>query len=199
MNEQSKRNVPSEFLETAPLYVLDALTPEERERFEDRLSVDTELRAEVDALRATAGEIGFVAEPVVPPPSLRESVLQAAGPKRPGVLHYDPSLLIFRSDDVDWRPYPGTEGLYVKTLFFDKKRGYLTTLLKMDAGAVYPAHVHKDVEEIYVIDGEVELQGTPMGPGDYCRAEIGSRHNIGYSKTAALLLILSSAQDEVEV
>jgi len=192
------RRIPEEFLDMAPLYVLDALVPEEKQAFEERLAKDAALRAEVEELRKAAGLIGFSAAPTAPPPELRDKVLAASKPKMPGLLHVAPDLIIFRSDDVDWQPHPTAAGLLVKPLYADRKRGYLTTLLKMQAGAVYPAHVHQDVEEIYVIEGEVELQGTAMGPGDYCRAEPGSRHEIGYSKTEALLLVLSSARDRLE-
>jgi quercetin dioxygenase-like cupin family protein len=189
---------PEEFLDMAPLYVLDALVPEEKQAFEERLANDTALRAEVEELRKAAGLAGFAAEPTAPPPGLRDKVLAAIEPKVPGLLHGAPDLVIFRSDDIDWQPHPTATGLLVKPLYVDRKRGYLTTLLKMEAGAVYPAHLHQDVEEIYVIDGQVELQGTAMGPGDYCRAEPGSHHEIGYSKTEALLLVLSSARDQLE-
>jgi quercetin dioxygenase-like cupin family protein len=190
--------IPEEFLDLAPLYVLDALAADEKQAFEERLAKDTALRAEVEELRKVAGLIGFSAEPATPPAGLRGKVLAAIQPKLPGLLHGAPDLVILRSEDMEWQPHPTAAGLRVKPLFVDRKRGYLTTLLKMEAGAVYPAHVHEDVEEIYVLDGEVELQGTPMGPGDYCRAEPGSRHNIGYSKTEALLLVLSSARDQLE-
>jgi len=192
------RRIPEEFLDMAALYVLDALAPEEKQAFEDRLAHDTALRAEVEQLRNVAGLIGFSAEPTAPPPQLRDKVLAAIKPKMPGLLHAAPDLVILRSDDVNWQPHPTAAGLLVKPLYLDRKRGYLTTLIKMEAGAVYPAHVHEDVEEIYVIEGEVELQGSAMGPGDYCRAEPGSRHEIGYSKTEAMLLVLSSARDQLE-
>lgn len=194
----NRGNGRAEFFEMAPLYVLDALVESEKQDFEAQLTIDTELRAEVEGLRNIAGEIGFAAEPIAPPPQMRERVLQAAQRKNPGILHFDPDLVIFRSGDIDWRPHPTAEGLQTKALFYDRERGYLTTLLKMKAGAIYPAHVHEDVEEIYVIEGEVEIQGFPMGPGDYCRAKPGSRHQIGYSKTDALLLVMSSARDRLE-
>ena len=190
--------IPEEFIEMAPLYVLDALLPEEKKAFEERLAKDTALRGQVEELRKIAGLIGFSAEPTAPPPELRDRVLQAIEPKMPGFLHAAPDLVIFRSDDIDWQPHPTAAGLLVKPLYVDRQRGYLTTLLKMEAGAIYPAHVHEDVEEIFIINGEVELQGIAMGPGDYCRAEPGSHHEIGYSKTEALLLVLSSAKDQLE-
>jgi quercetin dioxygenase-like cupin family protein len=192
------RPIPEEFLDMAPLYVLDALLPEEKQAFEERLAKDTALRAEVEQLRKVSGLTGFSADPVAPPPGLRDKILKAIEPKRRGFLHAAEDLVILRSDDLDWHPHPTAAGLLVKPLYVDRKRGYLTTLLKMEAGAIYPAHVHEDVEEIYVLNGEVELQGTAMGPGDYCRAEPGSRHEIGYSKTEALLLVLSSAKDQLE-
>lgn len=196
MSDQHR--TPEEFLEMASLYVLDALLPEEKDAFEERLRTDTALRAEVEELRRVAGMTGFAAEPVTPPEGLRGKVFDAIEPKTPGVLHAAPDLLILRSNDMEWRPHPTAPGLLVKPLHIDRERGYITSLIKMDAGAVYPAHIHKDVEEIYVLQGEVELQGTAMGPGDYCRAEVGSRHDTGYSKTEAMLLVLSSARDELE-
>jgi anti-sigma-K factor RskA len=62
-------------------YVLDALTPDEQEQFEQHLRHCADCRADVEGLRATAGRLGRAAA-VTPSPDLRDRVLQAAATTR---------------------------------------------------------------------------------------------------------------------
>ena len=74
---------------TAP-YALDALTPEERERFEDHLADCERCRDEIAAIHDTAAELAFAVEGPPPPPSLRSSILEAARSERPNVVPLRP-------------------------------------------------------------------------------------------------------------
>ena len=59
----------------AAAYALDALDADERADFERALDGSPELRAQVDAFRASAAHLAEQVEPVVPPPSLRERLM----------------------------------------------------------------------------------------------------------------------------
>ncbi|MGW9184284.1 anti-sigma factor [Agromyces sp. NPDC055661] len=59
----------------AAAYALDALDADERADFERALDGSPELRAEVDAFRASAAHLAEQVEPVSPPPSLRDRLM----------------------------------------------------------------------------------------------------------------------------
>jgi anti-sigma factor RsiW len=63
-------------------YAVDAVDDLERVRFEKHLSACSECVAEVDSLRAAAGQLGYLAE-VTPPARLREQVLRDIAKVRP--------------------------------------------------------------------------------------------------------------------
>jgi anti-sigma factor RsiW len=70
---------------TAP-YALDALSPDERERFEAHLATCERCRAELAGLQDAAGSLAFVVEGPAPPPALRAAILDAARAERPNVV-----------------------------------------------------------------------------------------------------------------
>jgi Anti-sigma-K factor rskA, C-terminal/Putative zinc-finger len=61
----------------AGAFVLDAITPDERDRFTAHLGHCVQCRADVTELRETAGRLG-TAQAVTPPPELRTAALRAA-------------------------------------------------------------------------------------------------------------------------
>ena len=67
----------------------------------------------------------------------------------------------------------------------------------LESGAVYPPHRHNDIEEVYMLDGDLLVEGVHMRSGDYCRSEPGSIHGEAKTHSGALLLVFSSQQDEL--
>ena len=65
-------------------------------------------------------------------------------------------------------PFPGVQ---IKRLFKDPATGMITTLLKAAAGAIYPAHQHGGLEQIYVIDGAT-VRNSLISDG--CTIEAGT-------------------------
>jgi hypothetical protein len=49
-----------------------------------------------------------------------------------------------RSEELPWEAAP-IPGILSKSLFVDKKRKYATSLVRVEAKAVYPAHRHNDM------------------------------------------------------
>lgn len=66
----------------------------------------------------------------------------------------------------------------------------------MDAGAHYPSHRHADVEELFVLSGDLHVAGEVMSAGDYCRAETESVHGETFSETGCLFLAMSSQRNQ---
>lgn len=69
--------------ELAAAYALDALEPDERRAFEDRLAEDEELRETVREYREVLGDVAEELEPATPPDGLKERILARARAERP--------------------------------------------------------------------------------------------------------------------
>jgi len=69
--------------------------------------------------------------------------------------------------------------------------------LRIDPGTVYPSHRHSDVEELFLLEGDLLVEGLRMGPGDYCRAEPNSLHGQVRTDSGALFLVLASNANEI--
>ena len=67
-------------------YALDALSAEERARFEAHLETCERCRAELAGLQDAAASLAFVVEGPAPPAELRASILAAARSERPNVV-----------------------------------------------------------------------------------------------------------------
>lgn len=196
----------------AALYTLGALAPDEKTAFEEHLrSGCPACESDLRSFENVAGQLGFAATPIRPPGALWERVLDrvatssASQPeaargdtlaRAAAVLLNRGGLLISRSTEMRWEKAE-LPGIFVKTLFVDRARKYSTALVRMEPGTTYPSHRHTDVEELYMLEGDLWVEGQKMGPGDYCRGEPDSIHGEVRTDVGALFLVLSSAQDEL--
>ena len=73
----------------------------------------------------------------------------------------------------------------------------MTALVRMEPHTRYPSHQHADVEELYLLDGDLLVEGQRMRAGDYCRAEPGSIHGEVSTQAGALFLVRYSQRDEL--
>lgn len=71
-------------------YALDALTEEDRGRFEEHLETCETCRAELAGLQDAASALAFAVEGPAPPPELRAAILDAARAERPNVVPLRP-------------------------------------------------------------------------------------------------------------
>jgi quercetin dioxygenase-like cupin family protein len=95
---------------------------------------------------------------------------------------------------MPWGPTP-FPGLFSKLLFVDEDRQYTTALVRMEAGARYPSHRHAKVEELFMLEGELMVEGVKMVAGDYCCGAPDSVHGAVYTEAGALFVVLSSQND----
>jgi len=105
---------------------------------------------------------------------------------------------LVRSSAVQWQPLtePGVSGIYVKVLRFDAAQGRAPTiLLKFDAGATYPGHIHPGGEEIFVLEGDIRLGKDRLHAGDYLYTAPGNIHAV---HSEAGCVVLESVPQEVE-
>jgi hypothetical protein len=137
---------------------------------------------------------------VPPPPSLKARILaglDGAAPDPglpPGGRFVSPGIAAVIVADAPWVPSP-LPGIEYKLLHRDEERRSTTRLLRFAAGAAYPSHRHGGVEEVFVLEGSVILNGILLKPGDYCRAEAGTPEPTAYSETGGMAIIVSSDFD----
>lgn len=81
---------------------------------------------------------------------------------------------------------PGTK---LKMLHVDRVTGARTALMRMEPGCIYPEHDHPQVEECFVLEGAVTIDGQDYGPGDYTIAQAGTRHGTIVSAPGGLVLL----------
>jgi len=182
--------------EMAAVYALGVLDEREKAVFEEHLRGCPECQEEVRSFEGVAGAIGTLAA-AEPPPRLRGRLMEKLGgaPKTPGVVLKEHGIFLAMADELPWRSLmPGVD---VKPLYVDRERRYGTSLVRLEAGASYPRHKHDEVEEIFVLSGEVELEGITARAGAYCRAEGNSTHAASYSATGCTFLVVASLHDEV--
>lgn len=75
---------------------------------------------------------------------------------------------------IEWEPTP-YPGVFIKRLYHDAA-GRLTTLTKMEPGAVLPDHRHVGVEQSYVIQGTLVDADGACTAGNFVWRLPGSVH-----------------------
>jgi quercetin dioxygenase-like cupin family protein len=183
--------------ELASLYALQALDARETAQFEEHLRAGCEAcAAEVAAVHQTSTAIGSAA-PVDPPPHLRDRLMSrvARSPRTPGIAYNESGLLIARSEEISWKTL--APGISFKPLFRDKARNSDTMLVRMDAGARLPKHRHTQVEELFLLSGDLHVEDQVMYAGDYCRANLDSVHDLSFTETGCLFLLMTSPVNEI--
>src|SRR6185295_18234338 len=78
-----------------------------------------------------------------------------------------PGLRFVRGDQTAWQllDVPGVE---IKLLAVDAERDCTTQLVYMAPGATYPDHRHGGTEDLYVLQGDLQVSGVTLKTGDYC-------------------------------
>lgn len=135
--------------------------------------------------------------PRQPPASLKERILaQAKGTTAPSTAATDaqPAFRNLRKDEGSWLPIP-IPGLRAKLLSRDPVRNYALIYAEIDAGVGYPSHHHSTHEEIYVISGDLRVNGVTLEAGDFHHAEDGSHHaeTVSIHGCTALLLVAADS------
>jgi quercetin dioxygenase-like cupin family protein len=104
----------------------------------------------------------------------------------------DPKLnQLVRTAQVDWKPLdePGVTGVWVKVLRYDApSRRAPTIMLRFDAGASYPRHIHPGGEEIFVLEGDVRLGKDQLSAGDYLYTAPNNIHAV-HSDGGCVMLV----------
>ncbi len=205
---EAHESLTEETAERVILYAVGALDAGATAEFEAHLKAGCAIcEAELSSFQRVTERLSFSAPQVSPPPRVREKLLAqilaqeefdtqfpSSGSKD---LRYDQSgLLILHSSRLAWES-SGIGEIQTKELYFDPARKYATRLIGIPAGTHFPDHRHVEVEEVYVLEGDLHVGGHTLKAGDYCRAEPGTTHHEVFTVEGCLLLVHSSVLDEV--
>ena len=163
-----------------------ALNPDERVELEARLvDLSPDQRSEVASLYEAATVVAMSAEPVDPPPPVRERLLAAAR---------TPTRYTVWSSDAEWFE-TGVPGVRARVLSVDQVRSLTTMIVRADPGAVYPSHKHHGPEECLVLKGSVIIDGRVLRAGDFHHADEDSDHDEITTTEGAEVLLVGAIDD----
>lgn len=199
-----------EFNILAALQALDTLDESERGAFAEKLKESPELTSELAAFESTIAAIAYTAPPVPVAPDLKNRLFQriAQLPPTPAesanikpivtspTENNTPSLIV-RSNEVKWKSY-GVPGISLGKLYIDKKKREMTCLMRLEPGGTFPLHRHAGSEEVFVLEGDLIVEGEICHQGDYIRSVPGSTHS-SLTQGGCLLLMKTSIDNEMLV
>ena len=169
-------------------YVLGVMGRKRRRAFEARLEAEPALRSEVAFWQKHAATLAEFAAPVAPRPALFRNIEAALDGDPP------PGTLTIRADDGVWREL--RDGVFKKSLLLDPAAGVESYLLRLDPGAVVPAHSHGKFEECLVVEGETTIGLARFKAGDFHAVPPNVAHLSLTTDTGALLFIRGEIRDD---
>ncbi|WP_333355992.1 cupin domain-containing protein [Microcoleus sp. herbarium14] len=198
-----------EFNILAALQALDTLDESESRALTEKLRASPELPSEQAAFEEAIAAIAYTAPPVPVAADLKNRLFQRIAELSPTAESVNskpivtsptenntPSLIV-RSNDVKWKPY-GVPGVSIGKLYIDKKKREITCLIRLEPGGTFPLHRHAGSEEVFVLEGDLIVEGEICHPGDYIRSVPGSTHS-PLTQGGCLLLMKTSADNEMLV
>jgi anti-sigma factor RsiW len=86
-------------------------------------------------------------------------------------------------------------GIFCKLLAADTEKHRISMLVRLLPGVAYPPHVHADVEELHLLDGELWIDERKLHPGDYNRAQAPTGDKRVWSETGCTCVLITSTRD----
>lgn len=214
------------FCELAPLYALGTLSAEQKLWVEQQVADCPELAEELAIAQETVAALAYSTPLITPSPALKQRLLQhiTASTLVPDTTSAQPeaelleplptnlnalgefatltqgatnslALLTNLLSGLRWRPYM-VPGIEIVPLKINYRTQQVVCLLKAEAGVRYPLHDHRDVEEIFMLAGDLVDGDRTYHTGDYIRSGVGSSH-APLTKEGCIFLVRSSLRDNI--
>ncbi len=191
------------FCDLAPLYALDLLDLEERLWVEAQIVDCPDLAEELAGYQLAVNELPYTAPPVPMAADIKDRLFDRLGldpvetiAEPPAPMPPAPEMFAIRSADLNWQAHR-TPGVTCAMLFVDNVSRMRTMVVKAAAGVVYPLHQHRGIEELYMLDGELEIEGQVYGAGDYIRSHPNSIHAPS-TQTGCMFIIRACMDDNYD-
>ncbi|MEW5977274.1 MAG: cupin domain-containing protein [Acidobacteriota bacterium] len=197
-----------EELDVIFLYALGVLEEEQQSAFESHLQQGCSLcQNELRQFRKVTNHLGLSSPSQSPSERVKEALMRLIAQEPPvssvrglpaeAIVLQEPGILALQSNSMDWQELAGG-AFQVKELFRDTANRYCTKLIRVRAGAQFPDHQHADVEEVFVLEGDLTVGSKVLHSGGYCRAEAGTVHRNVATQGGCLLLVRSSLLDHMK-
>ena len=191
---------PDDVQALAALYAAGALSPDEMLAVEARLEAgEADLVAAVAQFDGVVTQMADGAPAVEPDPGVKAALMARIGAQAPAAPA-ETSFTVSRASDARWVPIEiqGKEiaGAKMRVLKMDSANDRVTVLLKMEPGAEFPAHVHAQTEDFFVLEGDMRWDDQVFTAGDYMHAEPGSLHPRHWTKDGCLCLVTTCLANE---
>lgn len=188
------QHMDDDLRETLALYVFGLLEEGESAAVDTHIAKGCSVCAdEVKAFSQTAAAIPEALETIQPPPHLKQKVLESIRPPA-GLEQPLPGVFVLKQGG-DWKQTP-LPGVSTKTLYIDPETSFVTTLLRLQPGAVYPPHHHVGVEQCLVLEGTVRIGDIALQSGDFEFAGVGTNHGPVTTDTGCVLLLVANRHDK---
>ncbi len=209
MTEQNPGEFPASevncFCDLAPLYALGVLDAAAQQWVEQQIADSPERAAELAQYQIAVTAMPYAVDAL---PSIDEMQvikgklfdrlnLDLPVPDAPASPIAASSFVPFfamRSDALKWESV-GIPKVEIATLYHDAATREKTGLLRAEPDMHYPPHHHGGVEEIYMLSGDLTLEGVTYYAGDYIRSAAGSDHAAAYSAAGCMFFFRSSLDD----
>jgi anti-sigma factor ChrR (cupin superfamily) len=172
---------------------IGALSADEAAAVEGHTAVCVACREELESFRALTPSLSSWPTDVLrPSPALWDRLVdrmaQEDGPGgRPSPLpHFE---------QQEWEDV--APGISCKLLATDTIKHCVSMLVRLAPGTDYPPHIHAGVEELHLLDGELWIDDRKLLPGDYSRAEPGTRDQRVWSQTGCTCVLITSTRDQL--
>jgi anti-sigma factor ChrR (cupin superfamily) len=179
--------------ELVTAHALGALPAAEIPAIEAHIAICLACREEFDSLRTVTAILPSWPADVLEPSAtlwgrLIGRVSQEAGTKpAPSVV---PDV-----EEPSWEDV--APGISCKLLATDFANHRVSMMVRLAPGADYPPHTHDGVEELHLLDGELFINDRKLYPGDYSRAEPGTRDRRVWSETGCTCVLVTSIRDRL--
>jgi hypothetical protein len=202
-----RSETPACFPELAPMYALDCLSPQERAWVEQQMLDCPDLADDMAQQQMAVAALAYGTE--LPEeiesrlPALKNQLfdrLQLDLPETPIETPMSGFVPFFsvRSNQLNWVKTPVPK-VKIALLHSDEATREKVGLLQAEADMVYPRHRHGGTEEIYMLSGDLTLEGITYYGGDYIRSAPGSTHGEAYSQDGCMFFFRSSLDDDYSV
>jgi anti-sigma factor ChrR (cupin superfamily) len=174
-------------------YVMQALSPDEAAAVEAHIASCSQCRHELETLRPVADTFVFWPSDVLrPSTSLKERLARRIAVEA-GENVVMPAAQARQWNEPAWEEV--APGILCKLMATDAKEHRVSMLVRLLPGVEYPPHTHAGLEELFLLDGELWIDGRKLYPGDYNRAEAGSADKRVWSETGCTCVLITSTQD----
>lgn len=204
------------FCELAPLYALGLLSQGDRAWVEAQIVAEPDLATELAEIEAIVAAMPYGNPQVPMAADLKDRLFQRIGRTLPTtqpaqdsvsafpglvarLLERSATSLINRSEvryqSIKWERYK-VPGVTIARLHIDLVKREAVGLFRAEPGLRYPLHHHADVEEIFMLQGDLIMGNKVYGSGDYIRSVPSSIH-APETRGGCMFFFRTSLHDEI--